>query len=234
VFKWKPDDLKLLPSQNHVDYNIVGSTHTNKFFRSLNNFVSTPFRKIAITDDQTGLDKDIEIIPMWNDVSKFGGCYKRLKFFSKEMKYLIGDRIVQCDIDTIITGDITDLIDNQHDLILYRHHQHLCNGGFWVMNSGVRHDVWENFIENPEKSIKDSCGEIGTDQGWLKYYLKSDLISGKIKTVSREDGIYDMRSDILKNNNILPKDCRMVTFGGPRDPSDFLDINWVKKYWGDL
>ena len=232
VFKWKPDNLKLLPSQHVVDYVKVGADHTNRMFNMVKKHLHAKHRFICITDDSTGLDPKIKVIPIWKDASKYGGCYRRLKFFSKEMKSLIGDRIVQCDIDTIITGDITPLIDREEPLILYKHHQHLVNGGLWVMNAGVCDDVWTEFIKDPLKAIELKKNEQGTDQGWLKYYLRDNLVNGSIKTIGRNEGIYDMRCDILNGGKEkLPKNCCMVVFPGGRDPSQFTHLNWVRKYW---
>ena len=187
-------------------------------------------RFVCITDDPNGLEGEIDIIPLWDDCSELGGCYRRLKFFSDEMRGLIGDRIVQCDIDTIITGDLTPLIDRSEPIALYRHHEHLVNGGLWIMDAGVRSDVWENF--DPGSSPQNSAHEIGTDQGWLKYYLGDDIRAGKIKTIGREEGIYDMRADIIMNNKgNLPEGARMVVFPGPRDPSNFTNLGWIKNNW---
>lgn len=230
VFKWKPEGLNLLPSQQVVDYAAIGAGHVNKMRNMVARHLHAAHEFICITDDPAGLDDGIKIIPIWDDYADLGGCYRRLKFFSSEMRSLIGDRIVQCDIDTVITGDITPLIDNDEPLLLYRHPQHLCNGSMWVMDAGARSDVWENF-QGPE-SIEAAKAEYGTDQGWLKHYLRDDLLSGKVRTFGRDDGVCDMRLDIMRENRgSLPDDCRMVTFSGPRDPSEYTVLQWVKDNW---
>jgi len=228
VFKWKPEGLNLLPSQKVVDYAVIGADYVNKMKSMVSRHLHAEHEFICITDDNTGLFRGIKTIPIWDDCAELGGCYRRLKFFSDEMKTLIGDRIVQCDIDTIITGDITDIVTDPAPISFYKHSQHLCNGSMWVMDAGVRSDIWFNFHD---RSIEDSKNEIGTDQGWLKYYLKDDLISGKIKTFGSAEGVYDMRLDVMNNGFELPEDCRMVTFGGPRDPSQFTHLEWVKENW---
>lgn len=229
VFKWKDEGKKLLPSQTNVDYDEIAANHVNIMYHMVKRNLHVPHRFICITDDPEGLDENIDIVPLWDDCKELGGCYKRLKFFSKKMKKLIGDRIVQCDIDTVITGDITPLINRPEPLILYRHHQHKVNGGLWIMDAGYRSDIWDFF--DPKESPLRSSHEIGTDQGWLKYYLKSDLKHNKIKTISRPEGIYDMRTDILTKDGKLPNGCRMVVFPGGRDPSQFTHLDWVKEHW---
>jgi len=230
VFKWNPEGLDLLPSQKIVDYAAIGAGHVNRMRNMVDRHLHVEHEFICITDDPTGLDPGITIIPLWNDCADLGGCYRRLKFWSSDMKTLIGDRIVQCDIDTVITGDITHIVTRQEPVLLYKHPQHICNGGMWVMDAGCRSDVWDNF--DPETSPELSKNEIGTDQGWLKYYLRDDLLSGKIKTFGRESGVMDMRIDILGNNGgELPADCCMVSFAGPRDPSQYPDVGWINEHW---
>ncbi len=230
VFKWKDEGKKLLPSQTNVNYDLIASKHVNIMRKMVKRHLHVDHRFICITDDPTGLDSKVEVVKLWEDWKELGGCYKRLKFFSNEMKDLLGERIIQCDIDTVITDDITPFIDVPDTLVLYKHHQHLCNGGLWIMNAGCRADVWKNF--DPHNYPKEALKEQGTDQGWLKYYLKKDLLVGKIKTVGRAEGIYDMRADILNaRKGELPKDCRMVVFPGGRDPSNFPHLRWVKDNW---
>ena len=232
MFKWRPEGLNLLPSQINVDYNKISTGHVNKMYNMVKRNLGIDNRIFCITDEPEGLDLRIEIIPIWDDAKEHGGCYKRLKFFSREMKKLIGNRIVQCDFDTIITGDITHLIDRKEPLILYKHHQHLVNGGLWIMDAGIRDDVWTEFNKDQLKAIAAKEKHIGTDQGWLKYYLSHDLKAGKIKTIGRAEGIYDMRTDIINSRQgKLPEDCCMVVFPGARDPSNFTHLDWVKEHW---
>ncbi len=233
VFKWKPDELKLLPSQENIDYSEVGATHVNTMFHMVKRHLHIPHRFICITDDTKGLNRRIEAIPLWEDLKELGGCYRRLKLFSKEMKSLIGERIIQCDIDTVIVDDITPLIDIDADLILYQHDQHICNGAFWVNNAGTHSYLWEEF--HPIKSPFLSKDEVGTDQGWMKYRLKEQIKSREILTVGAKDGLLDYRLNVkIENNGKLPKHARMISFAGGRDPSD-TDIqeksNWIKKNW---
>ncbi len=233
VFKWKPEGLNLIPSQEHLDYGKVASNHVNIMFNMVKRHLHIPHRFICITDDNKGLDSRIEAIPLWNDLAEMGGCYKRLKLFSKEMKTLIGDRIVQCDIDTVIVNDITPLIDIDASLIVYQHDQHVCNGSFWVNDAGSHSYLWEDF--DPVKSPILAKHEIGTDQGWLKYKLREKIEVGDIPFVSSKDGLLDYRLNILQQNNgVLPSHAKLISFAGPRDPSDkelYSKSAWIEQHW---
>lgn len=228
-FKWKPDEKKLLPSQRNIDYGAIGADHVNRLFRAVGRNLHIPHRFVCITDDPAGLAPGIAVVPLWDDCAEMGGCYRRLKIFSKEIKDLIGNRIVMSDIDIVVTGDITPLVDRPEPLILYRHSQHLCNGGWLVFDAGARSDIWENF--DPASSTRLTEQYTGTDQSWLKWYLGPEIRAGKIKTIGKADGFYDFRNDFLRNGGNLPADCRVMSFAGPRDPSQFTHLDFVQKHW---
>lgn len=230
TFKWHPHGDKTLPSQSVVDYSKVAADHVNRLFHSVSRNLHVPHRFVCITDDPTGLEPGIHVVPLWQDLNDMGGCWRRLKFFSKEMRELIGERLVQCDMDVVVTGDLTPLLTLPDPLILYKHHsnRHLCNGGLWIMDAGVRDDVWTKFSRNFSPFACQK--EAGTDQAWLKHFLRKDLLEGRIRTVGEQEGIYDYTRTVP----YLPHNCTLVQFPGGRDPS-LPEIQrgtpWIKECW---
>src|SRR5690606_37410399 len=101
------------------------SQHVNTLFRAVADNLTLPHRFVCITDDAAGLDDNITVVPLpeFNHIKVrpgFPSCYIRLKAFEPEFAKTIGERILTLDLDTVITGDITPLVDRDEDLVLWR------------------------------------------------------------------------------------------------------------------
>ena len=90
------------------------STFTSATVNTLRAMVARHFhvehRFLCVTDDATGLDPAIEVVPLWDDFAQVrnphGGhqpsCYRRLKVFARDIATILGDRFVCLDLDTVI------------------------------------------------------------------------------------------------------------------------------------
>jgi hypothetical protein len=237
VFTWTPfqNQMESIPSQKIVKY---GADHVNKHFKMISRNLNIPFKYFLFTDRVYGeYDKDIEVMPLWDFCRDLGGCYNRLFTFSPDIRILVGDRAVYMDLDMIITGDITPFLDRNEDFVYFKMKGSdgtgwRMNNGMYMMDTGSRAFVWDDFIRDPQSAIAKRKGS-GTDQGWTNYIL--DLEEEHHWTQGQ--GIYDMRLDFLETGRTeLPEDCRIVMWAGPRDPSvgDWSKYPWVEKYYTNI
>ena len=212
-FKWtpRPNQLVTIPSQTVVKYN---SDHVNRLFKMVDRYVDIPYEKVCVTDDPTGIDGDVRIVPLWDKCRDMGGCFNRLYVFSSEMKDIIGERMLCLDMDMIITANLTDIITrfDSADFVHYKMRGadgtgSRMNNGMFMMNAGARNFVWDDFIFNPSLAREKARIHAGTDQAWCNYIL--DLKREKYWSIN--DGIYDMRLDFIEGGRIyLPRGCRIV------------------------
>ena len=71
--------------------------HVNILYRMIQRNYQNDFELCCITDDSEGINKDIRIIPLWDDLRDVARCTVRLKAFSEEAAEIIGPRF--CSID---------------------------------------------------------------------------------------------------------------------------------------
>ncbi len=200
--------------------------HVNILRNMLERHVHIPHRLVCVTDDPTGIDPRIDIVPLWDKCRDLGGCYNRLWVFSKEAGELFGPRFACIDLDCVLLADCTDLFTRDEDFIINSYYpsrptyldQHY-NGGLFMMTAGARASVWDEFEpdRHPEMLQADSrC--IGTDQAWIRVHL------GKGESrYTRQDGVYEARV-------IPPANARLMMFAGRRDPS-ISHHSWVREAW---
>jgi hypothetical protein len=192
----------------------------NALERMLKQHVSAPHRLICITDDPTGIN--CETFPIWNYPTVetkpgFPNCYRRLRMFSQWATEIFGDRIVSIDLDCLIRKDITSLFTGGEDFRITKGQACLYNGSLWMLKTGSRKQVWDDF--DPALSPRLAYNTrhpvtrrrfFGSDQAWLSYKLPDE------KVWTQEDGVYHFRTSI--NHLPIPEDCRIIFFAGRKKP----------------
>jgi hypothetical protein len=195
-------------------------------------------RFICVTDDPSGIDSDIETVPIWDDYANLpppqGGknpsCYRRLRAFSAGIESVFGRRFVSLDLDCVIVNDLRPLWDRHEDIVLWgdtnpRTHY---NGSMLLMTAGARTKVWDRF--NPAQSPQQArqAGQFGSDQAWIGHCLGPHEARWTAK-----DGVYSYRNHIKPNGGRLPADARVVLFHGAHDPwcEPASRLDWVRQHW---
>lgn len=216
-----------------------GPETVNVLFRMVRRWYQKPFRAICVTDDAVGIDKSIEIVSLGTEfadvVSPHGvnqpSCYRRLRLFSPQARDLFGDRFVALDLDTVVTGDLSPLWDNNNDFMMWGDTNPTThyNGSMMMMTAGARVKVWNDFDPLRSPTIAKRAGQFGSDQAWISYCLGPNEKKWTIK-----DGVYSYRLDIKwKHQGNLPKDAKIVFFHGNVDPWSPMAWRhpWVRQNW---
>lgn len=230
--KWKP-----VPGYRST----FGPETVNTLRRMVARNYAAPHRFICVTDDPTGIDSEVEIVPLWDDHatvrSPHGGkapsCYRRLKLFARDAGETFGERIVSMDLDCVITGDITPLFAGGEDFKIWGDTAKGTpyNGGLFMLRAGARPQVWEKFDPLKSPAIGRRLGYIGSDQAWI-----GACLGPKEAKWSSADGVYSFRNQIAapRGNGKLPKDARIVMFHGKFDP-DMRDVQrahpWIQQHY---
>lgn len=206
-----------------------GPKHVNILRNMLARHVQMDHRLVCVTDDASGLDPRIEVVPLWDKCRNLGGCYNRLWVFSEEAGELFGPRFCCIDLDCVIVGDCTKLfsrpdpfIINSYNPINSRSPNQRYNGSLILMEAGARASVWDQF--NPQSSPDEAQSNpdtVGSDQAWIRHHLGPHE-----SRFTNADGIYEARQTHLEP----PKNAKIIFFSGPRDPSK-LKLPWVVKNW---
>lgn len=191
TWKWKGHDpARQFPSEA---VNVLQAMLTRHYH--------APFRLTCFTDDATGIDSAVDVQPLpqtkadqieapYHDRKLWPACYRRLWLFSKEAVGL-GPRICNIDLDVIITGDITALIQSrQADFVAWQEERfqwNKCAGGFWLLNTGTHPEVWERFDPKTSPQVAHEQGHRGSDQAWMSHCLYPAT-----QSVSSRHGLFKM------------------------------------------
>ena len=179
-----------------------------------------PHSFVCITDDATGIDGDVRVVPIWHDFAQLRGpngvnCYRRLKAFSTEAADIIGPRFVSLDLDAVITADVSPLWDRPEDFVIWGDTARGTpyNGSMFLLRAGTRRQVWEKFDPASSPARAKALGYIGSDQAWIGACLGVNE-----RKWSTADGVYSFRNEINGKRRDLPPNARVVMFHGRFDP----------------
>jgi len=221
-WKWKPLP-KTLSTKTRTQFTYVD---VNILYQMLVKHLHIPFQLICVTDDPKGIREEVKVIPLWDEFRNKGGCFVRLKSFSKNIASLFGPRFVSIDLDCVIVDDVTSLFSRAEDFIIWGDHggaTQYC-GALWMMNSGCRSQVYSSF--NPDNyQITFGKYKGGTDQLHISNVLNNELVWTKA------DGIYAYRN---MTNPKLPENAKIIFFNGTNHPRDFAMQQyypWLKTHY---
>lgn len=193
-----------------------------------------PHRFICLTDDPAGIDKGIEVLPIFTDFTHLPSphgrdnpsCYRRLRMFSRDAGALFGPRFVSMDLDTVITGDLRPLFDRPEEIVLYGDTNPATpyNGSMILMTAGSRTKVWDEFDPETSPAYARKLGYYGSDQAWI-----SACLGPNEPKFTRRDGVYSFRNEIGWDG-ILPFNARMVMMHGQHSPweQEVQIFDWVR------
>lgn len=193
--------------------------------RGLRRHIEAPFRFLLVTGDS-----------IWDrELTERKGCFARLRMFDPKWQQAHGinpgDRIVQIDLDTVITGALDPLFDRPEPFVVMQGANAFnpcpMNGALQMLRAGAHPEVWSDF--SFEAAAKTAHYEFPDDQGWL--WAKLPNAAGW--KVGPEHGIYVYQKRGWpggKSNSELPDGARLVTFIN-KHPSDVANLDWVKANW---
>lgn len=227
----KPDPVRLfLPA------------HVNIARRMFARHLTIPHRFICISDSSDGLSDDVEWLRTPAEAKELGkigspegmrfpSCYRRLWVFSKEAR-ILGERILCLDLDFVLTGNMDAVVDRDEDFVGWRPFRDWgkklrFGGGQYLLTTGSRTHVWENFKGVESIQAARTAGFRGSDQAWLSYCL-----AGREPYWDNNTGLYSVRD--LGPGLDLPADARLVQFNGRDKPWDVARRGrprWVVEHW---
>ena len=195
--------------------------HVSQWAAQIKKHYSKPCRIVCITDLFASVP-GCEVIPEPPESRtaasihaplgpSFPSCYRRLWLFSEAARCL-GPKILLLDVDCLIVGDLTPLVETPGDFVGWRTHHKMGNpnrigGGTWMLKTGTHRYVWETFTYDAAMQCH-RAGWLGSDQGWL-----SCLLSANCEVWPDDCGIYQRQDGVLDWTQ-APSNARIIHFNG--------------------
>lgn len=203
-----------------------GDFHPIDVFRfkwMLDKNITIPHHFYCLTDMSTAMD-DVYDLPL---LCNYRGWWSKVELFRPDL--VNADRIIYFDLDTIILGNIDNLITQDFDFIGLRPFNPTRAQRKDYVASAImswRNNGSFNFLSEQFNYKKHS----------LKFTGDQDYLSSALKQVGKSyvywqnvvDGIYSYKRHVKQNG--LQEDARVVCFHGFPRPNQ-VDAKWVKEAW---
>ena len=200
-----------------------GAEYVNNLFSGIERNSTVPFKFHCFTDDTTGVLENIQCHNL-PDMDITGWWYK-LWLFSDEMPFEPGERIMFFDLDTIVTGNIDDILeyDCPADLIGLRnfYNPERFASGLLMWRHGTQTHIWREFVAEPRKAQAQSPDG---DQQWTELHATNWTL-----WQAEFEGVYSYKQSC---SNGLPTDAKIVCYHGtPSIIQSFTETveNWDSK-----
>jgi hypothetical protein len=187
---------------------------------------------VCVTDMPEGIDGSVRIVPLWGDLREYGRCFVRLKAFAPEMRDILGERVLSLDLDTLVLGDLSPLLDRPESFVIWADPSRITPycGSMWMVTPGAYPEVFSAFDIAEHATLKARFGYFGSDQAWMAYKLPGAA------TWTRHDGVMSFKNHVLKvKGDVLtgrfkrrlrwrrtppqPGGARIIHFHGRSDPT---------------
>jgi hypothetical protein len=204
-----------------------GNVYVNRLYRGFLENLERPFRFICFTDIREhsqryfmkGIDMQRLNCPHWR------WNLRKLYAYNPEHQFL-SEQVIICDLDVVVTGDMTDIVECGGDFITCRgaYHPDRMGGSLMSFRPDKMEFLWHQMVRRPaywEEKTKGSERRYFNllfkehNQSWQAW---EDLLPGQVLSYKRDCG------------NGLPSDSRLVRFHGKPRPHEVND-QWVKENW---
>ena len=222
-------------------YTTYRSDDVRRLQRMVAKHLTIEHRFIVVTD-QTGSfsdDSDIHAVPIDWKTHVPGTCFVRLFTFSPMAEKVLGERILQLDLDTLIVGNLDSIVDREEDLVLWRNPRKWAltfpevgyakklawfNASVILLKARSWQIIWRNFKAN-DPGAKD-------DQ-----YLISDYVGKDSSYWDQSHGVYRLAPIRRKHLGVfesLPENASIVNFPGDAAKTflrgNFTETPWIERH----
>lgn len=165
------------------------------------------------------------------DLTTIPGCLARLRLFDPQYLAKYGaSKVIVVDLDTVITGSLDRVFDRPEPFVIFQGCNSInpCpyNGSTWMLSAGYRPDVWSDFSLAAASNVPNYL--FPEDQAWMAYKIPN--AAGW--RVGPSSGLYGFKKKHWPTSEKrLPRDAKIVTFVGTRDPIQYTYLDWIKEHW---
>lgn len=206
-----------------------GPDYVNRLMRALMRNVKRPTKLVCYTDDASGLDPAIEVLPLLDvdmpEPYRSRG-WKKLTVWKKDYPGVSGD-VLFLDLDIVITGPMDDFWDYMPgELCIMENYTQrgsgVGNSSVFRFTVGANANIWDRFAADPMTIVAAYDNEqiyLSREAKKINFWPHPWCRSFKHELVPP----WPLR---LFRPAALPLDTKIVIFTGKPDPDEARDGKW--------
>jgi hypothetical protein len=206
---------------------LYSADYVNKLHNGLRRNTLQNFKFTCFTENQKGIDHEINCRTLPH--RELRGWWNKVFLFSSEVG--IKDRILYFDLDTVIVGNLDEIMNFNGTFAALRRLGK--QRGFGSFGSGVMswqggwgHNIWEKFKEK----MSENQTKKGGDQAFLSKVIRPEHVTLWQEWL-KDSKIIGYKKDCRSNNNKIPTGTNVVCFHGNPRPHEIQNLSWMKAHW---
>ena len=221
---------------------LFSAAYVNRLRAAIDRHLHMDHELVCVTDDAHGIDRRVRIVPLPTTYAATPRCRRRMQIFSREFAKQLGPRILSIDLDVVIVGDLTPLVDRAEPVVCWNvEYAQVYSGSFHLMDAGVLDRLWMLYEKNPDAfpRVVQQRG-VPSDQAMLNWYLRGKSVA----TWVTADGLVTYFGDgyerfehmgVGPSHPKLPPGARIVVLGSAdKAVMDEGRYDWVRDHWSAL
>ncbi len=208
--------------------------YVNKLYAGVKRNTTVAFTFHCFTDDPININSAVVIHPL--PVNNIEGWWNKLFLFSNDID--IDGRVLFIDLDTLITGNIDEIIKIDKGFIMLKDFFHPMqnNDGSGLMSFDTKQNtnIWHEFIKNPAENSK-ALHPHG-DQKWIVKFVKNithwqDIVPKQVVSfkIHCGGGLPDNTTVVCYHGKpSIPESINTTT---KANGLTITPAEWVKDYW---
>ena len=215
---------------------LYGPEYVNRLYSMVNNNLSYDYKMVCFTDDESGINKDIQCFPipdMGLPTNLPERMWKKLSTLKSDLYGLEG-RALFLDLDIVIVDNIDCFFDVDGEFRIIKDHSWrkwriTGNSSVYRFDIGKHGYVFEEFvnkfdeIKKLHRNEQEYLTQAIFDKGKLQYWDKSWCPSFKYDCVSR----FPLA---VWKKPIIPAGAKIIIFHGEINPHQAILGGWGKWY----
>ena len=211
-----------------------GAEYVNVLRRMVARNLQQPHRFVCFTDDTTGIDKEVECMPL--PVCNVPNrpeiqAWRKISLFTPQLGDLTGPTLF-LDLDVAITSALDPFFEYEPEKFCIIHNwthpdRRVGNSSVFRFNAGQHAYVFDEYNQDPDKVANENRNEqiyvtdridakegaVWWPEAWCKSFKKHCLPKGIMKLIKP---------------SVLPEGTRVLVFHGDPNPPEAIK-NWVYK-----
>lgn len=211
------------------------SDYVNRLHSMVSRNLSSQYRFVCITDDPTGISREIEVKPMpeFNLPERMRFHPFRRMFIFQEKLFDLAGPTLHLDLDLVVTGGLEpffEFLPGENFVVPENWTQPglgIGNMSVFRFEIGGLTQVWEKFISDPAGMMSrygNSQTFVCRTLGKVEFYPSAWCLSFKHSLLPR----WPLSAFLAAK---LPSDCRVVAFTGKPDIHDVIAGEWPEAKW---
>lgn len=217
---------------------LFSAEYVNTLRSMLERNLKLPHKLYCVTNQPEGIDPRVQIVPPPTESTDQFRCRRRMWQYSRDRIAEFGPRMLCLDLDLVITGDITKIVDRPEALVMLKiGYANVFSGSFVLQDTGALHGAYERYKRAPAEFLRETRLKNASDQAMINLHLRGSTVAHWTEAdgfaVYFGEGYEKFEHfGVGPRRSALPFGTKVVILGSAdKHVMEQRRFDWVREHW---